>query len=239
MDISNEPILGVQGYINLSDTNSSNSDKVDSVVYYKRGTHTFPLCRVTKNYVVGGIFDGVINNEIDFSQDGQTKKYCVWNSTKLVEISDITDNKIGNDLVTTNIVAKSLESVINYYNFVAIAESDRSPSQKQLIVDMEADSSKKLKDSLAAIDGIVNLVPGRTIAFKSALEGSNGKVYEITSKGSDWKQEFTKPDSERGIGTILGDLMQQSIGFVGPMVTLYVTLLEFSDLHTTSVAAGE
>lgn len=228
MDIGNEPILGVQWYINLSDTNSANSDKVDAVVYYKRDKHIFPMCRVTKNYIVGWIYDNTINNELDFTQNADGKVYCAWNSTKLVDITVLKNNKVWGNPVTAETVAASVTKLVEYYDIKSIT-TGLNTVQQALKTEMDADEDKHK----ANIQGIVNLIPGRDIKFEDWVE-----IFDIEDNWLNWKTDFTDA-KKRGVGTFLWDLMQSSKWFVGPMVTLYVTLLEFSSLHTTSVAWGE
>ncbi len=235
LEMGNQPVLGVQGYLNLSDTSNSQSNKVDNLVYYKWGDHTFAPCRITEWVVVGSIYTWNVNEKLDFSQNGQKKQYCMLWQQNLV---DITAMKYRSDLA-----ADAVKQLKKYRLLTETKDSDPDSLKDSdntflsLMDDSQNDfgGQNGLDYYSERADGAVD-----TLKNRERITGNNGKILNLHEGGIgiDWKEEF-KDTEEWGVGTFMSDIMEDSTTFVGPMVTLYVTLLEFSNLHTTAIGGGE
>lgn len=192
----------------------------------------FAPCRITEGVVVGSIYTGQLNEKLDFSQDGQEQRYCMLWQQSLVNTTAIS--------YRSDIVANSLKKIRQYNQLKDLEPTSRTAAESGFMIEMtenqtQYDDAPGFEYHSIRVNGAVDTIQGREIE----LEGSNALLnIHDTDIGVDWKEAFKDTDT-RGFGTYLSDLMADSTTFVGPMVTLYVSILDFSNLHTTAIGGGE
>lgn len=233
MEIGDKPILWVHSYMNFSsDASTATSNNYNAITYYTRGDNAFPPCRTTQWYVVGSIYTGTINEDIYLGQSGQEKKYCALGTDRMVQTTDI---KYSSDEVAASV------RILTRYQDLHERE-DLQTADQDFVDRIKDENNENLSWNLAyhseRVHGIINIIPERTTLKE--LDNSI-TVYDISDSGIAFnrEEEFTNNQDDRGIGTFLSDIMDGSTNYVWPLVTFYITILEFSQLHTTSVWQGE
>ncbi len=242
------PILAISTFFDFQSKSSRVAGGVQKIVdpyiYYKRWDINIPQCeKLYHSIVLGPKNYPILPNKPDVSFTGWTwgRQYCVINTQTLADITDLENWKDTNFTAPFYSSGRNDNNTRNELMTQVIQKLESSTNCSADLTGLTLNSNKTgtiawsnlpaLSTALQFGDG------GKTSATFCGGTGATNPI-TITRNAyneTGWIQDFLTgwtPYSAQSSQTFQ-TLMDQSQGMVGPFVTLYMTLLNFSNLSNT------
>lgn len=240
------PILSIVSYFDFQSNNAlstaGNIKVIDPYIYYKRGTVNIPECQDFYHGIIlwPKHYPTITNKpEVSFTErntGANPRQYCVINTQTL---ADITDIEIWKD---NNMKAP-------FYTWERLNNSERNTIMKNIVQKLEQTTSCDEDIEISWTSGITgNILWDQVMELKDILkfwergrdsytlcsQGTTPLIisknaYNETGRKYDFIQGWQPPYGTQSAQTF-NNLINQSKGMVWPFVTLYMTLLNFSNL---------
>jgi hypothetical protein len=238
------PILAVESYFDYTSQkqlDQNNWSKIAPYVYYKWGNINIPRCGVGGKLYKWSIvlwpeyFPSLpSNNNVSFQTDG--KQYCALNAQTLVDITAIKkfkekiaekylDNTQDNSILNATII-ESMNKISSSTWCDNIAFTGQTVWNKWVSIQINKKEVEELLNSLTIWDAGIESLPycNKSITItKNAYKNNNRQ-----SNFLPWTNN--PPYSNQTNGLTMHTLIQKSKGMVWPFITLYITMLDFSNL---------
>lgn len=244
------PILSIMSFFDYQSTNSKAQagiqKNIPPYIYYKRWNINIPPC--AKNYhgfIIWPEYYPTLPNKTDVSftgrkKDDTSKQYCALTPQTLADITNLEKRKTEN-----------LSAIAPIEN-----NKERNWKMKDVINSLMNSTSCNTNITLTGTAGGIHIIAANNIqqlwlswtlqfgdgqktsyTFCSTTANSNDKLtithnaYNNNNRTKVFLKGGEEPYSTEESQT-LNNLVNQSQGMVGPFVTLYMTLLDFSNLST-------
>lgn len=244
------PILSIMSFFDYQSTNSKAQagiqKNIPPYIYYKRWNINIPPC--AKNYhgfIIWPEYYPTLPNKTDVSftgrkKDDTSKQYCALTPQTLADITNLEKRKTEN-----------LSAIAPIEN-----NKERNWKMKDVINSLMNSTSCNTNITLTGTAGGTHIIAANNIqqlwlswtlqfgdgqktsyTFCSTAANSNDKltITHNAYNNNDRTKVFLKGGEEpysTEESQTLNNLVNQSQGMVGPFVTLYMTLLDFSNLST-------
>jgi len=232
--LGNHPIIWIHTVVDLWNDKSKISDKISYSMYYSWWDTNYAPCIMVNDFIVGRQFDDVASKKKNIVFDPD---WCVYNNFMMVNIKDITEStksiksdewisnqKVKNDTVTSavNWFFNGKDENAAFLKWVVYTKYLADPWARSIQVAVEWETTPKA----IKIPNDVKLL--------QEMEWSTEKYERVEEfqKRCEWNV------NKWWCGMFLKDLLEKSEWFVWPLVTLYVSMLNFTDLHVSTVGWG-
>ena len=244
------PILSIVSYFNFQSNNAVSTagtlKVIDPYIYYKRGAINIPECEdFHHGIILWPKYYPTITNKTDVSFTGwnigtNPRQYCVINTQTLADITDLE-------------TWKDTHMKEPFYTWWRENNSERNRIMKNIVQSLEQSTSCTEDIEVSWTSGTTGTILGSNIMeLKDNLKfWERGRsdytfcketttplvisknAYNETGRKYDFINGWQAPYGTQPAQTF-NNLFNQSKGMVWPFVTLYMTLLNFSNLSHTS-----
>lgn len=237
------PILSISSYLDYKSEQLS-SEQLDNTIkpylYYQRGNINIPNCVSTYNIIVWPQYYPTIPNKPDISFEGRNvgenpTQYCAINSTTIADITQLQQRKdekivaqFGNSLNNEE-KNQIMKSIIK-----AVAEHRSCENQTQIAWPNGMTWAFSYGDLYSWSRGRV-LSNASTAPLTFCEENPDPIVistnaFDQTQRQSKFLEDGDHPPYSNQFWQTINNLINDSKGMVWPFVTLYMSMLDFSNL---------
>jgi len=240
------PILEVASYLDYQSKEDATTawiqKKIAAHTYYKRGNINIPECDYHKSIIIWPKYFPDIPGkpEIKFNNFGDGKQYCAVTTQTLADISNLEKWKTANfqsgwvqaiyNKDRNNFMINTINKIITTWDCITteidwwvdlVGQSKPTP----MSVSLSPTIVKELQNTLTISDGQVGSIKmcSNLSITGNAYQNNNRQTAFMQWPG--WQEPYTSQN-----GLTMNTLINKSKGMVWPFITLYMSLLDFSNL---------